>query len=80
MGAPLNPLDESHDSNIGLTEWDGFWVIREVFFDMEVYGGSVAANRRRMPWYSNTYSIHIPESLNLFNTLVYSEELCDTHY
>ena len=38
MGALLNPLDESHDSDIGLTEWDGFWVIREVFFDMKVYG------------------------------------------
>jgi hypothetical protein len=41
----MNPLDELHDPGIGLTDWDWVWVIRGVFFDMRVYGGSATAKR-----------------------------------
>jgi hypothetical protein len=40
---------------VGLTGWGWFWIIIGVFLDMGVYGGSAAANQRRMPGYSSTY-------------------------
>src|SRR5205807_10625711 len=40
---------------IGLTGWGWFWIVIGVLLDMGAYGGSAAANRRRMPGYNSTY-------------------------